>query len=76
MRRVEITRPVMGLCQMQVCAVHEATDQEILEVCNRENPSGTTYGWVKVIRNDSDYPQCNPGPCAQYPERTHFLILC
>jgi hypothetical protein len=34
MERVEITKAFMGICTMQVCAEKDATDKEILEVCN------------------------------------------
>ena len=37
---------------MGVCAVNEATDQEILRVCNQENMSGTSNGWAHVIREN------------------------
>ena len=76
MERVVVTRPFLGLVQMQVCAEKDATDEEILRVCNMENPSGTTAGWCEVIRNDEEHPQCNPIQCKDDPERTHFLVLC
>lgn len=42
MNKVVVTRPFMGICGMQVCAHKDATDEEILAVCNGENPSGTS----------------------------------
>ena len=33
MERVVVSREFMGLFSMQVCAVKDATDEEILEVC-------------------------------------------
>ena len=54
MNRVEVTRCVIGACFMQVCCVQDATDEEILEVCNRENPSGTEHGWGKVHRDGEE----------------------
>ena len=75
MNRVEMTRFMCGLIYMQVCAVPDATDEEILEVCNRENPSGTTAGWTRVVRDTSDVRKA-PGPCEEYPTRTHFLVSC
>jgi hypothetical protein len=56
---------------MQVCAEADATDEEILEVCNRENPSGTSLGWCKVLKNDPALVICE-----FYPERRHFLVEC
>ena len=72
MKRVEITRSIVGISHMQVCAVADATDEEILATCNEENPSGTELGWVQVIREG----KLDPVPCAQTPGRTHFMVMC
>ena len=69
MKRVIITQCWAGLCHMQVCVGDDATDEEILEVCNRENPAGTIFGWTRVIRND-------PVQCETYPERIHYMVAC
>ncbi len=65
---------------MGVCAESDVTDDEIIEVCNRENISGTTGGWQTVIRkhNPDGWLQGNTEPitCADDPKRTHFLIEC
>ena len=74
--RVVVTRPMIGLLYMQVCAVDDATDEEILEVCNRNNPAGTMNGWGIVIRNDKEYPNLNPVACQDIKGRTHFLVAC
>ncbi len=80
MERVVVSRPVVFIGMMQVCAVDDAWDDEILEVCNQENPSGTTDGWSLVIRRpDGSLGQEGnkaPVPCEDHPGRTHFLILC
>jgi hypothetical protein len=68
---------MVGLCHMQVCAMADASDEEILEVCNRENPSGTTNGWTKVIRDNKDDPDnFVPVVCGDFPERLHILVAC
>lgn len=72
MTRVIITKGIIGICHMQVCAVANATDEEILEVCNRENPSGTQHGWAIVIRDGEGAPV----PCAGNSGRQHFLVSC
>jgi len=72
MAKVIVTRPMLGLCHMQVCAIKDVTDEEILEVSNRENPSGTTGGWSSVIREGDG----KPGQCSDYPNRMHFLVQC
>ncbi len=76
MEKVEVTMPFASICHMQVCAEKDATDEEILAVCNAENPSGTSAGWVEVVRYNDEHPNQNPGPCSDHPERLHFLIVC
>lgn len=81
MNRVVVSREFCGLIGMQVCAVADATDEEILEVCNRENPSGTSNGWGSVIRAPVDgdmwrREDTKPVACSEYPERLHFMVLC
>ena len=76
MERVEVARCMMGIAHMQVCAVADATDEEILNICNKQNPAGTQNGWMVVIRDDKEYPQCNPIRCNEHPDRMHFMISC
>jgi hypothetical protein len=76
MDRVVVTSPWMGLIAMQVCALKDATDEEILKVCNRDNPAGTTNGWCTVVRKDEEHPERKPVLCADDPERMHFIVLC
>ena len=86
MNRVHINRGIMdpedwgiySICYMQVCAVVDVTDQEILEACNRENPAGTENGWSRVIRSAKDVTEKTKIPiaCADHPERLHFLVMC
>ena len=72
--RVIVTRPVCGLIAMQVCAVVDATDEEILTVCNRDNPAGTSLGWAQVYRAEGE--KQSPMVCEDYPERKHFIVYC
>lgn len=85
MNRVVVTKSMMGIFSMQVCAEKDAKDEEILEVCDRENPAGTTNGWgtvVRVIQNvigvSDDYDGKNqlPVQCEKDPERLHFIVYC
>jgi len=46
MNRVTVSRCWVGFFGVQVCAVKDATDDEILEVCNRENPAGIVVSVV------------------------------
>lgn len=76
MERVEITRNMIGLAFMQVCAVDDATDEEILAVCNEQNPSGTMAGWCEVARDDYEEKEARPTKCGDNPDRKHFIIVC
>lgn len=77
MNRVVVSRPMCGLFGMQVCAVSDATDKEILQVCNTENPSGTASGWGKVIRTEKDFSiNTVPVECKDHVDRMHFIVLC
>lgn len=74
--RVIVTKPMIGICFMQVCAVSDATDLEILEVANKENPSGTSAGWALVAREDYEEEKLRPVQCEEYPDRKHFILIC
>lgn len=80
MERVVVSRNMVGIVMMQVCAVPDATDEEILTVCNRDNPAGTKAGWSQVIRKEGPGPfgtaNKMPVPCIEYPGRMHFLVVC
>lgn len=70
--KIIVTKPFVGICHMQVCAESDATDEEILKVCNSQNPSGTSNGWTEVIREGEG----GPVECADVKGRTHFLVSC
>lgn len=77
MDKVVVTKCMVGICHMQVCARKDATDEEILEVCNRDNPAGTSQGWVTVCKEDSEFfGPTKPVPCADDPDRLHYLVGC
>ena len=84
MKRVEVTRRLLdpnecgiyALAYMQVCTVEDAADDEILEVCNQENASGTRNGWTRVVRDGDEIPGMNPIQCDEYEDRKHFLVEC
>jgi hypothetical protein len=76
-QRVVVTRMFSGICHMQVCAHKDATDEEILAVCNRENPAGTSNGWASVVKEDSEFWQgVAPVQCADDPNRMHYMVAC
>jgi len=80
--RVQVTNFFIGLCGMQVCAVSDATDEEILSTANRENPSGTEKGWSVVLRTKEQLQKydlsenCLPVTCSDDSNKTHFLLMC
>ena len=78
MERVVVTRPIVGIYAMQVCAEKDATDEEILSVCNGENPAGTIHGWTRVFREVDEYHGENllPVQCESYDDRLHFIVFC
>lgn len=75
--RVIITKPIIGIAHMQVCAASDATDEEILSACNRGNPSGTEHGWSIVCRTDDEFcGKLAPVQCASDATRTHYMVAC
>lgn len=75
MNRVYVLSPVVGICHMIVCAEKDVTDAEVLEVANRENPSGTSNGWSVVLRS-GEPKDGGPIACADDPERLHLMVEC
>jgi len=67
---------------MQVCVVADASDSEILEVCNRENPQMVTGGWHTIVRDKAHARQIGvdecaaPGDCVECPGRKHKIAIC
>lgn len=83
MERVVVTRGMVGICHMAVCIGPDVADDEILRVCNRENPSGTSRGWTVVIRTEAQAGffgehrgHALPMTCADDPSRKHLLVGC
>jgi hypothetical protein len=82
-KRVIVLRSMVGICHMQVCAVQDATDAEILGTCNQENTSGTENGWDRVLRSPEPdsiffkYPEeAVPIVCENDSNRKHFMVAC
>jgi hypothetical protein len=79
---VIVSRPLHGLCGMQVCAKKGTSNERILEVCNAENPSGTMGGWQRVCRTAEDVKElqltdeCLPVDCGEDDTREHILVYC
>lgn len=78
MERIIITRSIIGLCYMQVCCVKDASNAEILDKCNKDNPSGTEQGWQIVIRDDSSgySEKQKPVQCQDHKDRVHMMVVC
>lgn len=72
---VLVTRPILGLCHMQVCVLNGTFDAEILREANAKNPAGTEQGWCEVVREGN--PNDRPTQCEKFPTtRTHYLLVC
>lgn len=71
---VIVTRAVLGICHMQVCAhktvPHDAVERE----ANRENPAGTEHGW-RLLLDDAAENQ-RPVVCETHPDRLHYMLVC
>lgn len=72
MDRIITLKPIVGIVYMQVCAKGDANDEELLEFCNKDNPSGTRYGWTSIAHEGNKAPV----QCGHYPDRMHFLAVC
>lgn len=82
MDKVTVVRPMLGIAHMIACCEKDATDAEILEACNRLNPSGTTGGWASVIREGHRDDFWNPVgklcpvKCSDDENRLHIVVGC
>lgn len=66
--KFETIRRITGLSGMLVCCPEEATDDQILEFCNRNNPSGTSRGWDNVLRRNVE--------TCEFKGRVHHIVVC
>lgn len=82
--RVMLTGLFAGLFSQHVCVVPDATDEEILKVCNDYegvvNPS-TWHRWTIVVRDEAAADRANikwedakPGQCVECPPRIHMVV--
>lgn len=80
--RVFTSQDYAGFRAMQVCVVADATDKEILDHCNADNPQQVTGGWHSVVNSLEDCKRLGindngvPGPCANVPGRIHKIVIC
>lgn len=72
MDRIMITRRQLGHLHMQVCIDPDVTNDDILDVCNRQNPRDPTSAWQSVRRYCGDTPMTKP--CPAHPHRLHLLV--
>lgn len=64
-----------GIAYIRVCAPSNATDEAILDYCNKTSPSGTTNGWTTVVRAKEPEGMA-PVTCASDVDRLHLLVGC
>ncbi len=61
--------PLMLLCYQRVCS--DGTEQETLDWLRTTSPAGTSNNWQ--ICNEANK---RPVPCADNPNRTHYMFTC
>jgi len=78
MDKVIQTIAFVNLFTCQVCAEKDLSDEEVIRLLQESNPAGTSNGWAEVVRKVSDTfnEDCMPKPCADYPDRMHYLVTC
>jgi len=76
MERVEVVK--VHVLFSIVCAVKDATDDEILQTLNSQYPSETSNGWCVVVRPGKEAYNENqmPIPCQDDSERQHIMVAC
>ena len=72
MDRVMISKRNAGNARMEVCAVNDATDEEILAKCT-DNVAGSVHGWTEVLRQQG---KTGPVTCEAHPGRLIFPVTC
>jgi hypothetical protein len=66
----------IGFVHTSVCAVADATPDEIRGAANRASPTGLDHGWE--ISEDKEFAtgEPNPCPCNEHEGRQHWLLVC
>ena len=81
-QRVLVTMPYAGFRAMQVCVMEGVPDDEILSICNAENPQLVSGGWHTIVRDAAHAAELGvdttaaPGKCVECPGRWHKIALC
>jgi hypothetical protein len=60
-----------GIFSIQVCAANSLSEKEVMDITNVLQPAGTEHGWGTIDHGDRQ-----PVPCADHPNRTHYVIDC
>ena len=78
MEKVIQTVAFVNIYTCQVCAEKDLTDEEVVQLLEESNPTGTSNGWSSIVREVTDVfdESCMPKPCADYPDRMHYLVTC
>jgi hypothetical protein len=63
----------VGLCHASVCAVADATPEEITRAAG---PTGLDHGWQISEEPTFSGGEPNPCPCNVDPSRQHWLLVC
>jgi hypothetical protein len=73
---VVVTRGVIGICHMQVCAYGETPPERVEERANQLNPTGISSRWKIVTGEELGEENLAPAPCEQFRGRIHYLLSC
>ena len=65
-----------GILHCSVCVPKNMERDEISAAVNRQNPAGTSAGWVISHEPAFASGDPNPSPCEKDAARLHYLMAC
>lgn len=65
----------IGFVHTSVCAVEDATPDEIRGAANSASPTGLGHGWEISLENFAS-GELNGCPCNEHEGRRHWLLVC
>lgn len=69
-----------GLLYQQVCVPETWDEEKVLDEANRQRPSGTSNGWVKIA-TQADFDEVGSSDrarvtCDEHPGKVHVVLVC
>jgi len=65
-----------GILHCSVCVPADATEEQIEEAVNAENPTGLDHGWHISEAKTFATGVPNPNPCEARDGYLHYLMVC